>query len=482
MRSLAQERTLPSAGLQAALVVGCGLVLAWLISSGPMPLVIVAFLAVTFTIVFVQRPDLGLLSVLIIRAASDVLVVSSPTSAAMAGRFASSPNVGLLLLVILVGGLFVLTHRIPFLRLPGALPLVFLLLTGGVGMLHAPSIAMGLDRWLAVLSALIIYALAAALFRKPQQVQNVISILAVAFIAPALVGLNQVISRHGCKVDEDILRICGTFVHPNPFAFFLVIIISVFLCQAVAQRGGRRLLAVLIVGTSAILLVWTQTRSAWVGALIVLLTIGAARNRRVLLLALLLVGGAVVLMPSIGSRVADPTGGSFADRVDIWQSAYGEWVNTTFNDMSSFATVLNRIAGTGPGSVGFLTAPSRGGENYAAHDDYLLVLFEYGVFGLVAFLVMFVSLMASAARTWRQSRNTMMEPVALSFFALTLAYPVISLTDNLFGQTQNQLYFWTLAGLTAAIGRMSARTEQNASAGQAILRGAEMMNPSPSGM
>jgi hypothetical protein len=48
-----------------------------------------------------------------------------------------------------------------------------------------------------------------------------------------------------------------------------------------------------------------------------------------------------------------------------------------------------------------------------------------------------------------------MASVALSFLALTFAYPVMGVTDNVFAATQNQVYFWTLAGLTVAIRRMS---------------------------
>ncbi len=485
MKSLEYERRLPSGGLQAVLVIGCGLVLARLIVNEPMPLVIAALIGVVLTIVFVLRPDLGLLLTLIIRAFSDAFIGRMADASGGGGlivRLLTSPNAGMILLVILGGGLYLLTHRTRFLRLPGASSLLFLLLIGGIGLLRAPSLTAGLDRWLADWSALIVYGVAAAVFSKPQQIQRVINVLAVAFIVPALVGLNQYVTRHGCRVDEAFLRICGTFTHPNPFAFFLVIILSVFLCQALVQHGGRRLLAWSIVGLSAILLIGTQTRSGWVGTLIVLLTVGATRNRRLLLIAPLLVGLAVVLIPSISSRVSDPLSGSTAGRLNIWTIGYNNWLDVTHNSMSPFATVLNRMVGTGPDSVGGLT------QGWAAHNDYLLVFLEYGALGLAAFLAMFLSLIVSAFRTWRLSRNHMLEPVALSFLAVTLAYPAMHLSDNLLGRTQNQLYFWTLAGLTAAIGHLTARAKQSPSApsladpgGSPVIRSTrrrDMKNPS----
>jgi len=459
MRSLAQERTLPSAGLQAALVVGCGLVLAWLIVSQPMPLLFVGLGGLALIIIFLQRPDLGLLLTLIIRASSDTLIgrMSSAAGGGIAARMLSSPNAGLVLLVIFGGAVYLLNHRSRILSLPGAVSLVFLLVAGTIGLIRAPSFTAALDRWFADWSALIVYALAAAIFWKPQQIQKVVNVFAVAFIAPAAVGLYQLVSKQGCKVDEaDLLRICGTFIHPNPFAFFLVIIFSVFLCQALVQRGGRKLLALSIVATAAILLISTQTRVGWAGALIVLLTVGAVRNRRVLLLVPVLIVAAMLFLPSFHQRVTDPfseAGGSFGSRRDIWNTGVANWLGATSDD-SPFVTVLNRIAGTGPESVTAFTG------GLAAHNDYLYIFLEYGALGLVAFVLMLVSLTVSAYRIWRRTTDPDMKTVALSFFALTLAFPVMHLTDNLVGRTQNQLYFWTLAGLTAAIGQMTIRAKQ----------------------
>ena len=46
--------------------------------------------------------------------------------------------------------------------------------------------------------------------------------------------------------------------------------------------------------------------------------------------------------------------------------------------------------------------------------------------------------------------------VPLSFFALTLAYMIMSVTDNVFASTQNQVYYWALAGMTVAISQTSS--------------------------
>ncbi len=471
MKALEYERPLTVAGIQALLLIGCGVALAWLIVHASPLAALAVFLAVALVAVFIQRPDLGLLLVLAVRSSSDVLIQGRQSLGAsydaFTERLTSSPNVGLIAILILGGALFIITHRVRLPRLPGALPLGFWLITGTVGMLHAPSLLKAVDRWLAVCTALVVYALAAALFREARRIQKVIDVIMLSFIAPALTGLYQYATGQGFyNPIEQVSRVQATFVHPGPFGTYLVIMFSVFLCQALAQKGVRKRMAVVFLITSAFLLALSITRAALAGALVVVLVVAALRKRTLILLVPPAIAIAVALVPSIATRFnSNPFGehGSFADRQTIWRGAYHAWLDSTYVEQSPFATVLKRLAGTAPGSVPFLTVAS-GGSRAVAHDDYLGVLFEYGALGLMAFLAMTVSLIVGAYRTWRQTTDRTMEAVALSFFAITVAYPLMYFTSNVVSYTQNQLYFWTLAGLTAAIaqmnsGRNSTRTD-----------------------
>ncbi len=459
MRSLILLRSAASVRWQVFLVVLSGLALAWLIGHAPIPVVLGALVAIVLCIVFLQRPDLGLLVVLFLRASTDVgLLLVKDVVAVQRGSLSAllSPNSGLILIVILGGGLFVLSRNVPLINLPGGGLLALLLLTGLVGMLRSDSILSSLNEWLPVVSAVVVYALAAHVFWSPRQIQRVINVLAASFVVPALFGFYQLFGGQGFLVRGlDTPRIYGTFVHPNPFGLYLVVILSVFVCQALVQSGKRRLLALLIVAAAIPLLIGTFARFAWLGALVVLLTIGTLRSRLMLVsvpLVALLVAGVV---PAIGTRLTDPLGGSFADRVILWQSTIHQWEYVTSLDENPVLIALNRIAGLGPGSVGVLTSRVRG-TPYAAHDDYLRIFLEYGFFGLVFFLALTFVLIISAYRTWRRSTDEVMASIALSFVALALAYPVMSITGNVFAATNNQVYFWALAGLTVAISRMSA--------------------------
>ncbi len=485
MRPLVHERTVSSPGFQVAvqvlIVFVCGLVLNWVTGHDLVSLTFAAIVAVAFILVFLQRPDLGLFAVLVIRSFSDKFVRGEGgRGAALAGRLTGSPNVGLVLTLVLGGTLFILVRRLQFLRNPGAMPLLFLLLIGTIRLVlwgstpfpeafaetvRPQALLAGIDRWLAVWSALIIYALAAALFREPKRIQRVIDVMAVSFIAPGLYGIYEKATGQGLYEElEHIVRLGGTFAHPNSFSFFLVIMFSVFLCQAVTQKGWRRLIGAAIVVTAGSLLSLTLTRSAFAGVLIIVLIVGMLRQRALLLLAPVAVVVALVLVPSIGTRMAaplDPTTGSFADRLGIWEGAYNDWLRSTVDEQSSIATGLNRLVGMGPASLSLFVGQ-------AAHNDYLFVFYEYGVLGFIAFIGMSVALIGMALRAWRQTTDPIMAPVALSFLGVAVAFQVIYFFDNLFANTANQLYFWTLAGLTAAIGQVTVPAEQPSS--PALLR------------
>jgi O-antigen ligase len=251
-----------------------------------------------------------------------------------------------------------------------------------------------------------------------------------------------------------LARVVGTFVGPNAFAIYLVMILAVFVVQMFGQSKRVRIWSTLIALSSGILLVQTFTRVAWIGAAIVILTIGLLRERRLLALLPLAAVIAFVTVPEITGRVSNPLGGTFADRVAIWRGSYAAWLHLTSLGGGFLTTLLDRLSGLGPGARYALVALAEG-RTIGAHNDYLGILYDFGVMGLVSYIVLLWILTITAYRAWRRTRDDpALSAVPLSFLALVLAYWVMSLTDNLFGMTVNQVYFWSLAGLTVGLDKV----------------------------
>ncbi|MDR7483328.1 MAG: hypothetical protein QN203_12580 [Armatimonadota bacterium] len=444
-----------STGLHIVALVLLGVGLAALVARAPLPVVLGGVLVFVFVMAFLQRPDLGLLLTLVARTATDigyVLLGDAPASEPL--RLAALPNAVLISVLVLAGGMFILRRQVPLIRLPGGVLMALLLVTGLMGVLRSGRLLSGLAEWLPIVGVFVAYGLAASQFQTRRRIKHVIVVFAASLVIPALVGFWQWSGGTYFAVPElGVPRVSATFAHPNAFGIYLVTMLSVFLGQAFGRGGWRRLLAWSYVVTCAVLIGMTFARVAWVGALVVVATVGILRSP-VLLLAIPAVAVMAGRVPEISARLADPLGGSFADRLVLWQVMLERWAEVTGAEQSALLVTLNRLVGLGPGAVGALTAPVRG-IPFGAHNDYLLLLVEYGIFGLALYVVLTAVLIRLAYRAWRASRDAMLQAVALGCLGIALAFPVMGLTDHVVGQTVNQLYFWTLVGVTVRIMRMA---------------------------
>ena len=453
MKALTYERTTAVPIIvQAIVAVLCGLALSRLMPKVSPPLLFFAVFAMGYAIVFLQRPDLGLLSLLVMRSSTDVTIW-------MLGLVKGVSVVGLtinsVLILILVGcgALYMLSRSVPFLSLPGGVLMILLQLGGLVALLRAPSLGAGLNEWLSIMSTIIAYALAAYLFRTPAQIQRVIDALAVSFIVPALFGLWE-LAHHFFSG----WRVRGTFDSAPAFGMYLVLTLTVFTAQFLGHSNTRKFLAGGIAATSGILLLATYTRGAWISALAALFVIAILGKRVMLGLALIAIVLTAMAVPSINARVADVVQGTstFVDRSSLWQSTIEEWASGTLEPGSSFATMVNRLAGLGPMAQPLVTGRSAYGSNIA-HDDYLRVAVDYGIFGLILYLLLMLVVIGFAYRTWRRRTDKQLGAVPMSFVALTVGFAIFRMTDNLFGKTHVELAYWVLGGLTVAVARLQSQ-------------------------
>ena len=123
-------------------------------------------------------------------------------------------------------------------------------------------------------------------------------------------------------------RVRGTFLHSNPFAayLFLMIILAVSLYPHV-ERRWKLVLGPLMVACG-VCLTATYTRGAWAATVLALVVVGLLQDRRILWLLGATSIVAVLAIPSIGVRLSDLTesqkesgapGNSLVWRLQYWQ-------------------------------------------------------------------------------------------------------------------------------------------------------------------
>lgn len=456
---LSDRRYMAVPFMQAALVLLAGAILALLVGNAPPLIAAGAVVVILFLVLFLQRPAYGLLVVLLARASTDASFMLLGMVVGGGTILGALPNIVLISVVIVAGGIFILARGVPLLRLPGGRLLALFLVGGLIASLRADSATLALNDWLPVLAGFIIYALAAELFKTPEAIQTLLDTVTVSFLLPAVFGFYQLVRGTGSYMtDVGQTRVFGTFVHSNPFAFYLVIVLTLFLVQSLGQKGKRRGIAALGAVAAVVLLLATFTRVAWAGALLAVLVLGAFRHRIILLVVPIVAILAFALVPPLAGRLADPFGGSFQDRLtNLWPANINEWRAATASEGSAVVIAVSRLLGLGPGMGQILSR--RGGYFFSTppHNDYLRVLVEYGIFGLALFIGLLTVMVVFAFKTFRAAVGVdpFLGQVALAFLALSLAFPIMSLTDNVFGYTANQVYYWALAGITVAIHRLA---------------------------
>jgi len=181
-----------------------------------------------------------------------------------------------------------------------------------------------------------VFALPFGLVRSRERVlQCLLTVICSSFIPVAYVFVELVTGSGGTEQG----RLQSTFGHPNIFAFYLVSLLAVILFMLRSSIVSltpriRRWLA-LYLPVIVILILFTKTRNAWIGAAIVIIIYASIVDRRYLLCLFLV--PLVFYLPGVEERLLDLETGnvnyryarlnSYAWRQLLWESTLG-WLMT----------------------------------------------------------------------------------------------------------------------------------------------------------
>jgi O-antigen ligase len=245
-------------------------------------------------------------------------------------------------------------------------------------------------------------------------------------------------------------RVQSSFAHPNIFAFFIVMVIGAILFMQSTTRlklGGQyRLLLMIYLLPLLTLLIFTKTRSAWIGCAIQFLVYGIVYDRKALIL-LLLAPFAALAIPDVSDRLGDLSSGNdyiggagsnlnaYAWRMVLWESAFtyvwqrplfGYGINA-FHVYSPQFFVLDHVNGAD------------------AHSVYVQTIFEMGFVGLFSLGLIFCRSFIWLGRFWRFDKRGV--PVVA---ASMIAYLDFCYSDNIFYYLAFDWSFWFFFGLVFA--------------------------------
>jgi O-antigen ligase len=476
-QSLMYPRATLFAGPFLGVVAGClTAVLGSLAASDPIKLAALPA-AITLLVLLLLDRKVLLLGILLFRSAGDI--VFSATKVSLAGY-----QIG-------VGGLInafvILIVLLLVIEKPGLLPRKMIapwaafLLAASAGVVLAPVKADAIRIFLSVLSYFAIFVSAFYVVRSPADFRFCVRVVLWSSMIPAIFALVE-IAAGGGNFAAGGIRVQSTFAHPNIFAFYLVLAISLTLYMlksagetlSAQARTGLRLYMLLLL----VLLLLTRTRSAWAACFTIFAIYGAVFERRYLFY-LVLAPLLALLVPGVQDRLLDLAAGneyvqyarlnSFAWRRMIWETGL-QWMSSSHYFLGYGLDSFRHY------SLTFFPLTDPTGSGSGAHNVYVQLFFELGAFGLLAFSWLLIQLLR---RLWPMLSLDRLG--AFISIATVAGYMIISLSDNMLAYLSFNWYFWFVAGAACAAvnahARRASEARQSAPGMDSMFAGSRRVTP-----
>lgn len=262
---------------------------------------------------------------------------------------------------------------------------------------------------------------------------------AIGMIVPLIVGFVQFFFTGTLDPGgSGLVRIDGSFAHPNTFATYLSFAILLGIGLIPSLEIKYKLVAIAAASAGAFLLVSTFARGAWGSFLLGTLVLAARINK---LLVFAIIGGAGLIgvsVPGVRSRIQNltsSTGPGGAPKTDDsigWRFGYWEriWPLSSQNPVSG---------------LGIDATKTQTPEAKDPHNSFLQAYLEGGVLGAVGFFTLLGIATYAGWRTWQKARSGELDRptmlISVGAIAGLLSVAAQLLTENVL---LNTVVWWYL--------------------------------------
>jgi len=355
-------------------------------------------------------------------------------------------------LVFLIGLFFLFKKIKTVYTIPLFAPITLFLTLCFFSIFYSPDTFSGIQEFIRIASIFLLYFLAYKIVETRADWILLLKFVLLSYLLPGIMALIQLITGKGL-LDQfgGFDRVYGTFAHPNPFAFYTFFILGLVLALALSQKHQLGLqfdknILWITSGILAFILFATYTRTALVSLFIFILILGIFKYRKMLLAGIILFFVAYFLSDVFQQRMLelislDPYG-SVVWRLRLWQdllpiSLWQPWFGYGIN---SFVNLTEFYRGFDWGSL-------------EAHNDYLKIFVENGIFGLVTYFWIIIGLFIYLFKIFK--RTIIHEKtLALGILIIALSLFISSSFDNVLRTTALQWNFWILIGAWLKVNKM----------------------------
>lgn len=309
-------------------------------------------------------------------------------------------------------------------------------------------------------AGVLMFAVVEQLLReRPERVRGLVAVVLASAVVPCAVALQQFVGAGATFVDASLglSRVVGTFLHPNPFATYVTMVLLLAVAVLPHLRWRQRLLVLALLPLLGLALVGTFARGGWIATALGLAYLLGKRSKLLLAAAGIVVVFVGTSVAAVRERFADlgaapPVPGVPANSVE-WRLGY-------WQDVLQYAE-RNPVTG-----IGLEVVQNTADDQLPPHNAFVQAYVETGLLGLVALLAVIVTLAVALHRRVRAAEPGPERSLALVAAAIGLGLLAQTLTENLLTQTM-ALWYFAAAG-TIGLPLRRDRADIGAAAGETV--------------
>ena len=256
-------------------------------------------------------------------------------------------------------------------------------------------------------------------------------------VVPVIVGLYQISQpgESGFAVG-DLNRVKGTFVHPNTFATYLVIVVLAMFAAALRVHGWARFALVAWSVPVLVTLVETYSRGAYLGFIIGGAYLAWRRQPFLLIPFAAAIAAVAIAVPSVGQRFAD---------LGRHSTPYVTDANSLSWRVHYWPRVIHMARNSPIDGIGLETVVKTSPEQLQPHNIWVQAYAETGAIGALALAGVVVGTGATLFQRRRHARGTGLAAAA-GGVAIALSLLSQSLSENILDET---VVYWAAAAMMA---------------------------------
>jgi putative inorganic carbon (HCO3(-)) transporter len=392
---------------------------------------------------------------LVIRTGIDLAKLSGPTAGNVATDASVSrgldPSAILAVLFLFAAGLWLTGQYYERSRLPGsALRRGLVIFAAAVlfSVTGSERPAASMLEALRILAIVLMFVVLEQMMTNRDAMKRFLLAAFLSMIFPLLyTTVRFVIGAPATQLQGEFSRLTGPFTQSNTFGRYLMLMVvfGVALYPHLARR--LRIVMAILLAAGSVYLLLTLTMTAILGATAGLVVVGLLQSKRVIGTLLVAALCALLMLPSLASRIGNMTQTDPAANIESGNSL--EWRFEYWQEVLPLVNT-NPVTGIGLNMTQYNTKAAK-----QPHSDVIRALVEMGLLGLAAYVTLLVLFITTGLKAVRASvTGTFDRGVAVGYLGCAVAVVTASLTANIMSNVVTLWYFMTFAAAASVVGRV----------------------------